>query len=277
MELKAKHALNLNRVLAVTGGKGGIGKTNIAINLSIALSLMSQKVMLLDADFGLANVDVLLNLQSNGNLVDLMLNEYSLDDIILHGPNNIKIIPASSGSQDLVAMDHLQLYGLVEKIAHYPDKPDVLVIDTAAGISNSVIGLTITSDEIIVVICNEPASIADAYALIKLLNRQHKINKFRIIANKVRSKEESQEVFAKLTKVADKFLDVSLCLIGAIPMDKYIERSILKRKAVVCCYPNSKAAMAFFDIAKKILSWPRDNHLPGKMCFYQQNVVSGIS
>src|SRR5690554_2677008 len=187
---------NKNRVqvIAVTGGKGGVGKTNVSVNLSVALAGLGRRVILLDADFGLANVDVLLGLEPKRTLNEVMAGECDLRDVLLSGPGGIKIVPASSGTQDLVSMTPLQHAGLIQAFSELGDNLDVLAIDTAAGIGDSVTSFVRAAQEVILVVCDEPTSITDAYALIKLLSRDHGMTRFRVLANMARSEEHTSEL-----------------------------------------------------------------------------------
>ena len=264
------------KVIAITGGKGGIGKTSIAINLSIALAAMSQKVMLLDADLGLANVDLMLGLRTINNISDVLNEKCTLQDAILTGPKNIQIIPSGSGDMQMASISYTQIANLVNTVSEISAPPNYLLIDTAAGIAESVIGFAAAADEIFVIVCNEPASIADAYALIKVLNKQFSIHRFRVITNKIREIGESAEVFAKLTRVADKFLDISLTLVGSIPEDKFMSKSIRQAKALIIQYPYSASATAFYEIAKNIIKLPAQQLLNGNIQFFQKQLLVGV-
>ncbi len=265
----------LTRVLAITGGKGGIGKTNIAINLSVALAGMSQKVMLLDADMGLANIDVMLGIKAKNTICDVLVGKCKLEDVIVQGPNNIRIIPSSSGNMQMASLGYVEISGLINTFSQIDEMPNYLLIDTAAGITECVVGFAAAADEVIIIICNEPTSIADAYALIKLLNKQFNIHKFRVITNKMRKIGESGEVFAKLTRVTDKFLNVSMTLIGSIPEDRFMEKAIRKAKSIITEYPYSMGAKAFHDIARNVMNLPTSQIVTGNMQFFQQQLVEG--
>ncbi len=249
----AQHAV---RVLAVSGGKGGIGKTNVSVNLAIALAKAQKKVMLLDADLGLANVDVLLGMKPKKNLEHVIKGECSLHDVILNGPHDIKIIPASSGTQIMAQLTPLEHAGLINAFSDLSEELDVLLIDVAAGISDSVVTFCCAAQEIIMVVCNEPTSITDAYASIKLLSSHYKINRFFILANMVSSEDEGKRLFTKLLKTTDRFLDVNLDFLGAIPYDENLRKAVQKQKAVCSAYPSSISSVAFKHIARRIIDWP---------------------
>lgn len=220
------------QVIAVTGGKGGVGKTNVSVNLSLALAELGRRVMLLDADLGLANVDVLLGLTPKRTLADVIEGRCELRDVLLQGPGGIRIVPAASGTQSMVHLSPAQHAGLIQAFSDIGDNLDVLVIDTAAGIGDSVVSFVRAAQEVLLVVCDEPTSITDAYALIKLLNRDYGMNRFRVLANMAQSPQEGRNLFAKLTKVTDRFLDVALQYVGAVPYDESVRKAVQKQRAV---------------------------------------------
>ena len=244
------------RVIAVTSGKGGVGKTNVSVNLSVALALKGRRVALLDADMGLENVDILLGLSPEFNLSHVLTGDKTLSDIMLTGPAGIKVIPASSGIQQMSELTNIEQAGVIRAFSEIDQDLDILVVDTAAGISSSVVNFARACQEIIVVVCDEPTSLTDAYAYIKLLNRDYGLNKFHIVTNMVQSVQQGQQLFTKLTKVTDRYLDVTLNYVGAIPFDEYLRKSVQKQKPVVDLFPQSKAALALKNLAQKIDSWP---------------------
>lgn len=261
------------KVIAITGGKGGVGKTTVAVNLGVAIAKSGLHCMLLDADFGLANVDVMLGKKPLYNLSHVAEGLCDLSEVILTGPQGLEIIPASNGQTKMANIELAEVKGLIDLISNYPKQPDVLLIDTSAGISDGVMGLAAAADEIIVVVCNEPSSITDAYAVIKLLNHQYRRHQFGVLSNMIKGKEESEEVFAKLTKVADRFLDVSLKHIGAIPHDPTLLKAVRKQKSVVDAYPTAKSSAALVELANKIRQWPTRNRFEGGLRFYMQEWV----
>ena len=261
------------KVIAVTSGKGGVGKTNLSINLSLALAQSGKEVLILDADFGLANVDVLLGLHASHTLSDVLDGVRTLEEIIISGPGGIKIVPGSSGIQRMAGLTPLQQAGLIRAFSELSHRIDVLLIDTAAGISDSVINLTKAAQEILVVVCDEPASITDAYATIKVLNRDHGVHRFRIVANMVQSAQEGRDLYSKLLNVTDKFLDVQLDFMGVVPFDDFLRRSVQKQKAVVDAYPRSKAALAFKTLAQKADKWPVPQNAGGHVEFFIERLI----
>lgn len=259
---------HIPRIITVTGGKGGTGKTNIATNLAIALAKRHLNVMLLDADFGLANVDVLLGLKPKYVLEDVLQGTIGLQEALIEGPEGIQVIPGSSGIKTDYPMNYKDARNVIDIFSSLQNPPHVLIVDTSAGLQPGVMSLAMAADEILVVVCNEPTSIADAYALIKMLNQQHQVKNFRIVASQVKDSKESLELFAKLTKVTDKFLNVSLDLVTSIPADPMLVRAVKKQKPVVVAYPNSSSATAFNYLAKKTLEWPIRKYRHGQLEFF---------
>ncbi len=261
------------KVVAVTGGKGGVGKTNLSVNLSIALAEMRRRVILMDADLGLANVDVLLGLQAKYTLADVLSGAKTIRDVLVNGPGGIKIVPASSGIQQMAELSPQEHAGLIHSFSELSDQVDVLVVDTAAGISDTVVSFVRAAQEVIVVVCDEPSSITDAYALIKLLNAEHGVFRFRVVANMTRSAQEGINLFGKLNTVCERFLDASLQYMGHIPFDESVRKAIQKRRPVVEFAPRSKAASAIKVLAQKVDEWPVQSAPRGHLEFFIERLL----
>ncbi len=262
------------QVVAVTGGKGGVGKTNVSVNLGVAMSRLGRRVTLLDADLGLANVDVLLGLKPRHTLKDVMAGTHSLAEVLVDGPLGMKIVPAASGLQEMVHLSAQQHAGLISAFSDISHNMDVLLIDTAAGISEDVVSFLCAAQEIIVVVCNEPTSITDAYALIKVLHQRYGIERARVVANMVRSDEDGAAVFEKLQTVTERFLDVHLMHAGSIPFDDHMRRAVRKQKAVVELYPTSKVSRALLQLAENVDSWPIPAVASGHLEFFVEQLVA---
>jgi len=261
------------KVIAVSGGKGGVGKTNVSLNTSIALAKQGKKVLVLDADLGLANVDVMLGLRVKRNISHVLSGECELDDIIIEGPAGIKIIPATSGSQSMVDLTPSEHAGLIRAFSDMRTEFDVLLVDTAAGISDMVLSFSRAAQDVMLVVCDEPTSITDCYALMKLLSRDHGVFKFKVVANMVRSPKEGEQLFAKLTKVTDRFLDVALELVAVVPFDENIRKSVRKQKAIVDAFPESPASKAFAQLAKNVCKWPIPHQASGHLEFFIEQLI----
>ena len=260
------------QVLAVTGGKGGVGKTSVSVNLSLALGQLGRRVVLMDADLGLANVDVLLGVKAERTIADVMSGECSLQDILLpaHG---IQVIPASSGVQDLVGMTPGQHAGLIHAFSELADHMDVLVIDTAAGISDSVLSFVRAVQEVVVVLCNDPSSMTDAYALIKLLNRDSQLHDFCVLTNMTRSSDEGRQLFERFSSVTGRFLDINLRYLGDVPYDDRIRKAVQRQRPALDLYPDSKAVQAYRRLARQISDWPVRREASGRLEFFVERLV----
>ncbi|SFC23224.1 MinD/ParA family ATP-binding protein [Pseudoalteromonas denitrificans] len=271
---KMKQNNNAVKVIAVTGGKGGVGKTNVSLNMAIAMGQQGQRVLVLDADLGLANCDVMLGLRVEKNLSHVLSGECELEDILVEGPHGIRIVPATSGSQTMVELSPSEHAGLIRAFSELNADYDVLIVDTAAGISEMVLSFSRAAQDVLMVVCDEPTSITDAYALIKVLSREHGVYKFKIIANMVRSLREGQELFAKLSKVTDRFLDVALELVATVPFDENMRKSTRKQKTIVDLFPKSPASIAFKTLATKASKWPIPNQPSGHLEFFIEKLVN---
>ncbi len=261
------------RVLAVASGKGGVGKTNVSVNLATSFAQEGHKVMLFDADLGLANVDIMLGLNPQYNLSHVISGERTLEEIIVDGPSGIRVIPASSGTQQMAELSQAQHAGMIQAFSEVGHDIDIFIVDTAAGISDSVVSFCRASQEVIIVVCDEPASITDAYALIKLLNRDYGLQRFRVLSNMVHSMQEGRDLYNKMVRVTDKYLDVTLDFMGSVPYDEYLRKALQKQRAVVDAYPRSKSAMAFKNIAKKADSWPIPREAGGHLEFFVERLI----
>lgn len=262
------------QVIAVSGGKGGVGKSNVAINLSVALAENGSRVVLLDADFGLANVDVLLGLKALNTIEQVLDGQCSLQDILLTGPAGIKIIPASSGTRRLSMLSSLEHAGLIRAFSDIADQLDVLVIDTAAGISDSVVNFLSAAHEVLMVVCNEPSSITDAYALIKLLNRDFGRSRFRIVANMVADEQEGRQLFESLNQVCGQFLDVGLIYAGTVPFDSKLREAVRQQEPVILAAPSSPSARALRELAKQVQTWPLPAKAQGHLVFFVERLLA---
>lgn len=261
------------RVIAITSGKGGVGKTNLSVNIGIALSQMGQRVVLMDADLGLANVDILLGVYPKFNLSHVLSGEKTLDEIMIEGPSGLRVIPGASGIQKMSELTTIEQASVIHAFSEIDQDIDVLIVDTAAGISASVVNFARSCQEIVVVVCDEPTSLTDAYAFIKLLNRDYGLSKFHVITNMVQTVQQGHALFQKLNKVTDRYLDVTLKFAGAVPYDEYLRKSVQKQTPVVIGFPRSKAALALKTIAARIDGWPLKSQAGGYIEFFIERMI----
>lgn len=244
---------NNARVITVTSGKGGVGKTSISTNLALQLGRKGKRVIILDADFGLANIEIMLGIRPQYSLADLLLRGKNIDEIITRGPENIGFISGGSGIQELVNLTKEQIDYLAQKLSELDRLADIIIIDTGAGISDSVLEFLILSSEIVLVVTPEPTSITDAYALLKTLNRRADFaaeeTVIKMVANRVKSGEEGKELFHKLSIVVEKFLNVPLTYLGAVQQDDNVSRAVIQQKPFSMLYPNSPSSKGVFELA----------------------------
>jgi len=241
------------KILAVTSGKGGVGKTNVAVNLAIALAKKGKRVTLIDLDLGLANVDIMLDLISSYTLEHLIMGYKALNEIIIDGPEGIKIVPGGSGLPSLTHLTDDQQELFLKNFYQLTQDNDYIIFDTAAGIAENVIRFTLAADEIIVVTTQEPTAITDAYALMKVLSSKNKACNINLVFNMTKGRHDAQKHFNKINAVARQFLGIEINSLGFIVYDPYVSQAIMKRKPFIIQYPVSLASNAIKDIAKNVI------------------------
>ncbi|MFH1135153.1 MAG: MinD/ParA family protein, partial [Pseudomonadota bacterium] len=245
-----------------------------AANLAVALARAGKKVMIWDADLGLANIDVLLGLKPEFNIHHLLNGEKGLRDIIVEGPAGVKIMPASSGIQELSSLSEGQKVRLLTELDEYDEVLDFLFLDTGAGISSNVMYFNLAAQERIVVVTPEPTSITDAYALIKVMSTRHQQKKFKILLNMTASAQEAKSVFSLLASVADKHLDsISLDYLGFIPRDEMLLKSVRQQKAVLEAYPSAESSKSFKAAAETLLRAQIEPSLDGNIMFFWKRLL----
>ena len=261
------------QVIAITGGKGGVGKTSVAVNLATALAALKRRVVLLDGDLGLANADVFLGLSPRYTLAHVLAGERTLDEIMVSAPQGFQLIPAAAGAADLAQLGATEHLGLVQAFSALATRLDVMIVDTAAGLSHSVMQFSQAAQHVVVVICDEPASITDAYALVKVLSRNHGVQRFRVLANQMRSPGAGRELFQRFERVAARFLDVTLDYAGEIPDDDCLRRSVRGQRPVLDEFPGSPASRAFKKLAQHADTWPVPAGPRGNIEFFVERLV----
>lgn len=261
------------KVVAICSGKGGVGKTNVAANVAIALGACRRKVCLLDADVSLANVDVLLGLQPRFNLAHVLRGESDLEDTALTGPAGIRIIPAASGNFSMTDLSVTQQAAIIQAFGSLREQPDVMIVDTAAGITPGVARFVQAAQHAVLVVCDEPASLTDAYALIKVFSQHYRISRFQVLTNQSRHPADGRKLFEKLVRVTDAYLDVVVRHLGDIPRDEYLVKAVQEQRAVVDKYPLSPAGRAFKDVAAAIDALPDPQHAAGGIEFFFERLT----
>ena len=242
------------RVITVTSGKGGVGKTSLSVNLAIQLRRLGKRVVVLDADFGLANIEIMLGIRPQYNLADLMFRGKSMNDIVTYGPEGIGFISGGSGINEMANLTRDQVFRLIQKMAELDQQADVIIVDTGAGIGDSVLEFVAASAEVLLVATPEPTSITDAYALLKSLNRNssYKPGKtvVKIVANQVRGNNDADELFDKLGIVVNKFLNIDIEYLGSVPYDANMQRAVMRQEPLSIAAPNAAAARSVEKIAR---------------------------
>lgn len=251
---KRVNAREKSRVIAVASGKGGVGKTNIAVNLGLALQKRNQRILLVDADLGTANIDVLLGLTSKYNLGHLLKGEQEPYNIIISGPAGLDILPGTSGIEEFLDISQKQVERLKFLSSQIEVSYDIILVDIGAGVHNSNINFISVCDEVIVVLVPEPTAIMDAYSLIKILYNHQYSGKIGLLINQLNSQQEGKEIIRRMRKVINEYLEIDVNTIGLIPFDNHLRQAVKKQKALLELYPGSKAGQAFLEAADNIIN-----------------------
>jgi flagellar biosynthesis protein FlhG len=261
-------------VFSVTSGKGGVGKTNLSVNLACCLSRLGKRVVLLDADLGLANVDILLGLTPPMNLFHLFHDGVEIENVLCETPYGFNILPASSGVSEMISLSTGQKLELLESMDYLEDKVDYLVVDTGAGINDNVLYFNLAAQERIVVVTPEPTSLTDAYALIKVLKLNHGVEHFKIVLNMLPDMREAKDIFARLYKACDHFLDgVSLDLVCSIPLDPDVRKAVVRQEPFSHTRPDGPAGGAVLGLAERITTWKAAANLDGNIKFFWKKLL----
>lgn len=269
-------AANNARVITVTSGKGGVGKTSISVNLAIQLQRMGKKVIVLDADFGLANIEIMLGVRPQYNLSDLMFRGKDIKDIITYGPEGIGFISGGSGIQEMANLTREQVFQLINKMYDLDRLADVIIVDTGAGISDSVLEFVAASAEVLLVVTPEPTSITDAYALLKSMNASSSYKpaktSVKMVANQVRNSRDADKLFDKLGVVVNKFLNIEIEYMGGVPYDTNMQRAVVRQEPLSMTTPNSAAA----KFIQKMAHMLEDEEKDGERVFGIMQLFSNV-
>lgn len=268
-----KDAARGTQVIAVTSGKGGVGKTNVVANLGYALTRLNKRVLIVDADIGLANLDVILGFSPRYNLQHVLSGEKAISEVVIAGPGGMKILPASSGIQELSELTRAQKLCLLSELETLSQETDIILIDTSAGISSNVMYFNLAAHEILIVVSPEPTSITDAYAMMKVLCVKYEENHFKLLVNGVRSSEEGQEVYNHLSLVGQKFLNLSIDYWGYILRDEHVVKAVRQQKALLELYPQAAASKCIYELAQKICEYQPNTSSRGAIRFFWHHLL----
>jgi flagellar biosynthesis protein FlhG len=241
------------KVITVTSGKGGVGKTNVTINLAIALSELGLRVIIIDADFGLANIDVLFGIMPKFTLVDVINGKKNILEVLSDGPRNIRFVSGGSGVEELVKLEKEKLEAFMENIGLLDKLADVVLIDTGAGLSDTVMSFVMAADEILLVTTPEPTSITDAYALVKMVSNRDKSRVIRVLVNRADDVHEANDILNKLSIVAEKFLSIKLQPLGYLLQDEMVIKAVKMQQPFLLSFPKSAAARLIREVSRKLL------------------------
>lgn len=262
------------RVIGVASGKGGAGKTTVSINMAVALTLRGHKVMLLDADLGMANVQIGLGVHAPFNISHVLSGEKTLDEVMVTTKQGIRLVPGASGLRDMAALDSLQIGNLVRAFDSVTETVDYLIVDVAAGIAPSVLSFMAACQRRFVVVCNQPSSIADAYGLIKIMATEQALDEIYVIPNMVGNSQEGRQLHRRLSDVCTRFLGFSVKALPSIEADEFVLQSLRKYLSVLEFAPGSAAAQDFRDLAEAIDHLPVVDGPSGRMQFFTQRMLS---
>lgn len=260
--------------MAITSGKGGVGKTLITVNLAIQYARMGLRVLLIDADLGLANIDVVLGLSPKYTIQDVLDGRLTLDQVAIKGPLGIMVLPAASGVAELSNLTETQKLSLMDHVDYWNADFDVVLVDTGAGISPNVRFFLLAVERIMLVATPDPASITDAYALMKVMFTNHRASHFDLVVNQVRTDTEAKEVYRTLSRVADKYLNVGLNYVGSIPDDVLLVQASRQRRTVSEMFENAPATKAFITLSKSLIRlWQQKRQDDGRMIFFWRRLL----
>ncbi|MFW6381070.1 MAG: MinD/ParA family protein [Bacillota bacterium] len=245
--------LNKSRIITVASGKGGVGKSNVTVNVGLSLARMGKKVLVIDGDMGMANIDILLDLQPRYNLDDILEGKCTLEQAIMEGPEELHILPGISGSDSLLDIDSRQVDQLLSASSQIEDNYDIILIDIGAGAGRVVVNFVMAADEVLIVLTPEPTSVMDAYSLIKILSRHNLSGEIKLILNQVNSRKEARKLSERMSRVIGDYLDLECNLLDYIPYDSKIKKSVRKQQPLVKLFPESRAGQAFARIAGKLI------------------------
>ncbi|WP_018250129.1 MinD/ParA family protein [Orenia marismortui] len=240
-------------IYTITSGKGGVGKSNFTANLSLALKKQGKEVVIFDADLGMANLDVILGVTPRYNLEHVIQGRKSIEEIMVQGPEGLSLIPGGSGIQELANLSQYQINNLINAFIKIGEKFDIILIDTGAGLAHNVVNFILGADEVIVISTPEPTSITDAYGVIKVISNQDKNVKVKLVVNQSENEREGERIAKRLIKTANNFLNLDIELLGVLPKDNAVVKSVMARSPFLLEFPRSKIARSINNTASKLI------------------------
>ncbi|MEM6733457.1 MAG: MinD/ParA family protein, partial [Myxococcota bacterium] len=270
MSGEAPNLASETRVIAITSGKGGVGKTSLVANLSLLFGQMGRRVLTIDGDLGLANLDIALGLQTRGNVLDVLEGTRKIDDVLSYASDSVAVLPACSGRYELANLSDRDRYGLFSAIDSLEERFDLALIDTAAGIGSNAVAFSGAAQSVVLVATPDPTSLADAYACVKVLNQRHDIKRIRLVANMVRTPAEAEEIHQRIATLVDRFLNVAVDYLGYVPRDSALNRSLRACTPVVLEAPKAASSQALAEIARRLLAEPADETNGGIQLFWKK-------
>ncbi len=261
------------QTIAIAGGKGGVGKSVVAVNLAASLGVANHEVLLVDGDLELGNIDRLLNLRAKYGLQEVFNGSRCLEEVVLQGPKGVSVIPSASGMIEMARMSQIEHAGLIGLFSDLPTPADTLIVDVATGLAESVLSFCRAAREVIVVVVDEPTAVHDAFTTIRVLSERCHVNRFRIVANKTSSSQHGIDLYSSLSRLTDRYLDVLLDFCGSIPFDPRLKQAVCQQSTVVEAFPRSPSALAFKKLGARVARWPQPQTPCGHIEFFVERLI----
>ncbi len=269
----ASNVLAPVQTIAIAGGKGGIGKSCIAVNVARSLSEVGRKVLLFDADFSHGNIDCLLNLAPKNNLSHVLSKDLALEEAIFDAGNGLKVLPSGNGAMNLARLSQIEHVGIIGLFSELGIDADTMIIDIESGLTEGALNYSRAAREVMLVVCDEPTALQDAYSTIRVMHERCQIRRFRVVANQTESSRHGLDLYSKLTRYTDRYMDVLLDYCGSIPFDPQLQKSIGEQRVVVDAYPRSSSALAFKKLATRVNRWPKPTAAGGHVEFFVERLI----
>lgn len=261
------------QTIAIAGGKGGVGKSVVAANLAATLGSNAHEVLLVDGDLEMGSIDQLLSLQPKHTLSDVMSGASELSDIVLHGPKGVSVVPSGSGVYEMAQLSQVEHASLIGLFSDLYTEAEVMIIDVATGMAESMLSFCRAVREVIIVVVDEPAAVRDAYATIRVLHEKCRVRRFRVVSNKTQSSRHGLDIYAALADKTDQTMDVLLDYCGSIPFDPQLKLAVCQQKSVIEAYPRSSSALAFRKLGARVSRWPQPQTPCGHIEFFVERLI----